>query len=244
MSRTTAIVDSGRRGELKTSNSCLKSGTKKDSEQSRIEAWIKARKSWLDKENQLKGMLRQKARIKWDIEGDENSKFFHSVIKRRNNKSNIRGLMVNGLWCEDPYLIKAEVVKHYKTLWLEEAKKGGTHKKFTRASDDGLKFSKLDRFLLNEEFVKLWGNTSVVAVALDRKLSNHCPIVLKDVDLDFGPKPFRAFDIWLEERDIRNVVEEAWKIEVMSRQPDCRFRDKLKTSNSCLKSGAKKDSEQ
>ncbi|GKF36863.1 hypothetical protein Tco_0113621 [Tanacetum coccineum] len=92
------------------------------------EAWIKARKSWLDKENQLKGMLRQKARIKWDIEGDENSKFFHSVIKRRNNKSNIRGLMVNGLWCEDPYLIKAEVVKHYKTLWLEEAKKGGTHK--------------------------------------------------------------------------------------------------------------------
>ncbi|GKB74992.1 transposon TX1 [Tanacetum coccineum] len=80
---------------------------------------------------------------------------------------------------------------------LVEIPMGG--RKFTRVSDDGLKFSKLDRFLLNEEFNCLWGNLSVVA--LDRKLSDHCPIVLKDVDLDFGPKPFRAFDIWLEESD-------------------------------------------
>ncbi|GKE72401.1 hypothetical protein Tco_1534442, partial [Tanacetum coccineum] len=92
---------------------------------------------------------------------------------------------------------------------------------------------KLDHFLLNEEFAKLWGNTSVVA--LDTKLSDHCPIVLKDVDLDFGPKPFRAFDIWLEEKDIRNVVEESWKIEVRSRRPDCRFRDKLKNVKFVLK---------
>ncbi|GJS09127.1 zinc finger, CCHC-type containing protein [Tanacetum coccineum] len=71
------------------------------------------------------------------------------------------------------------------------------------------------------------------------KLSDHCLIVLKDVDLDFGPKPFRAFDIWLEERDIRNVVEEAWKIEVRGRRPDCRFRDKLKNVKSVLKEWSK-----
>ena len=53
-----------------------------------------------------------------------------------------------------------------------------------------MKFSKLDRFLLNEDFNTLWGNLSVTA--LDRKLSDHCPIVLKDVDLDFVPKPFRV----------------------------------------------------
>ncbi|GJX22502.1 RNA-directed DNA polymerase, eukaryota, partial [Tanacetum coccineum] len=34
----------------------------------------------------------------------------------------------------------------------------------------------------------LWGNLSVVA--LDRKLSDHCPIVLKDIDLDSGPSHF------------------------------------------------------
>ncbi|GKE23935.1 RNA-directed DNA polymerase, eukaryota, partial [Tanacetum coccineum] len=48
--------------------------------------------------------------------------------------------------------------------------------KFTRVSDDGMKFSKLDRFLLNEEFNNLWGN--LLVTTLDRKLFDHCPMVL------------------------------------------------------------------
>ncbi|GKB98887.1 transposon TX1 [Tanacetum coccineum] len=118
---------------------------------------------------------------------------------------------------------------------LIEIPMGG--RKFTRVSDDGLKFSKLDQFLLNEEFCNLWGNLSVVA--LDRKLSDHCPIVLKDIDLDFGPKPFRAFDIWLEEKDIGLVVEEAWKMEIKSKRADCQFRDKLKNVKVALKMWSK-----
>nr|GEV05064.1 hypothetical protein [Tanacetum cinerariifolium] len=110
-------------------------------------------------------------------------------------------------------------------------------RKFTRISDDGLKFSQLDRFLMNEEFNCLWGNLSVVA--LDRKLSDHCPIVLKDMDLDFGPKPFRTFDIWLEESDIGIVVETAWNLEMRSNRPDCRFRDKLKNVKMALKKWSK-----
>ncbi|GJW03798.1 RNA-directed DNA polymerase, eukaryota [Tanacetum coccineum] len=107
---------------------------------------------------------------------------------------------------------------------LVEIPMGG--RRFTRVSDDGLKFSKLDRFLLNDEFNNLWGNISVVA--LDRKLSDHCPIVLKDVELDFGPKPFRVFNIWMEEPDFIQVIEEAWKKDVRSFRPDCIFRDRLK----------------
>ncbi|GJT96325.1 putative ribonuclease H protein [Tanacetum coccineum] len=80
---------------------------------------------------------------------------------------------------------------------------------------------------------------AVSVVALDRKLSDHCPIVLKDVDLDFGPRPFRVFDIWLEEKDIGHVVEEAWKVEVRSRRPDYRFRDKLKNVKAALKKWSK-----
>ncbi|GKB77670.1 transposon TX1, partial [Tanacetum coccineum] len=118
---------------------------------------------------------------------------------------------------------------------LLEIPMGG--RKFTRVSDDGINFSKLDRFLLNDEFNNLLGNLSVIA--LDRKLSDHCPIVLKDVDLDFGPKPFRVFNVWMEEPDFYRVVEEAWKKEVKSFRPDCIFRDKLKNVKVSLRTWSK-----
>ncbi|GKC78490.1 hypothetical protein Tco_1129264 [Tanacetum coccineum] len=104
-------------------------------------------------------------------------------------------------------------------------------------SDDDLKFSKLDRFLLNEEFSNMWGNLYVVA--LDRKLPDHCPIVIKDVDLNFRPRPFRVFNVWLEEPHIGQVVEGAWNKEVKSRRPYCRFRDKLKNVKEELRKWSK-----
>ncbi|GKC63795.1 putative RNA-directed DNA polymerase [Tanacetum coccineum] len=114
---------------------------------------------------------------------------------------------------------------------LVEVPMGG--RKFTRISDDGMKFSKLDRFLLNDGFNNLRDNLSVVA--LDRKLSDHCPIVLKDMDINFSPRPFRVFDIWLDEIDIGQVVEKAWRKEVSGNKPDCRFCDKLKNVKQELK---------
>ncbi|GJR76960.1 putative RNA-directed DNA polymerase [Tanacetum coccineum] len=83
----------------------------------------------------------------------------------------------------------------------------------------------------------LWGHLSVVA--LDRKLSDHCLIVLKDIDLDSGPKPFRTFDIWLEDSDIGSVVETTWNLEVRSNRLDCRFRDKLKNVKMTLRKWSK-----
>nr|GFA19889.1 transposon TX1 uncharacterized [Tanacetum cinerariifolium] len=105
-------------------------------------------------------------------------------------------------------------------------------RKFTRVSDDGTKFSKLDRFLLNDKFNELWGNLSVIA--LDRKLSDHCSIVIRDVELDFGPKPFRVFDIRMKDLDFFRVVEEAWRKEIRSARPDCKFRGRLKKVKASL----------
>ncbi|GJR75014.1 putative RNA-directed DNA polymerase [Tanacetum coccineum] len=76
-------------------------------------------------------------------------------------------------------------------------------RQFTRISNDGLKFSKLDRFLVSGGFRDLWTDLSVVA--LDRKLLDHCPILLRDKVVDFGPKPFRAFDVWFEDKDAEEV---------------------------------------
>ncbi|GJU56075.1 hypothetical protein Tco_1229789 [Tanacetum coccineum] len=47
-------------------------------------------------------------------------------------------------------------------------------------------------------------------IALDRKESDHCPIVLKDISVDFGSKPFRVFDILLEDPDVEKIIVEAW----------------------------------
>nr|GFB53045.1 reverse transcriptase domain, reverse transcriptase zinc-binding domain protein [Tanacetum cinerariifolium] len=74
-------------------------------------SWMEARKQWEDKEREYGNMLRQKSRIKWDVEDDENSKFLHSYVRRRNNKCSLRGLIVNGLWYEDPRIIKEELAR-------------------------------------------------------------------------------------------------------------------------------------
>nr|GEV30754.1 transposon TX1 [Tanacetum cinerariifolium] len=82
-----------------------------------LTSWMDARKGWIEKERDKGNMLRHKARIEWDVEGDENSKFFHLMIRRRYNRNNIRGLLVNGVWCEDRLLIKGEMFRFYKNIF-------------------------------------------------------------------------------------------------------------------------------
>ncbi|GJS10401.1 RNA-directed DNA polymerase, eukaryota [Tanacetum coccineum] len=58
--------------------------------------------------------IAQKAKIKWAIEGDENVKFFHGMLNKKRNQSNIRGIMVNGTWVDDPVQVKREFFEHFQ----------------------------------------------------------------------------------------------------------------------------------
>nr|GEW35186.1 hypothetical protein [Tanacetum cinerariifolium] len=58
--------------------------------------------------------LLQKAHIKWDVEGDENSKFFHRLINQKRRNQMINGLMVDGMWIMDPKLIKDTFLQFYE----------------------------------------------------------------------------------------------------------------------------------
>ncbi|GJX76965.1 putative RNA-directed DNA polymerase [Tanacetum coccineum] len=112
-----------------------------------LNSWLEARKSWLDKENEKTSILKQKARIKWDIEGDENSKYFHAMVKRRCSKNSIRGLLIDGVWCEDPRRIKIEIFNFYKTIFSSN---GERRPRF--ANDRVPKISVEDAGRLEEQF--------------------------------------------------------------------------------------------
>nr|GEW93517.1 RNA-directed DNA polymerase, eukaryota [Tanacetum cinerariifolium] len=58
--------------------------------------------------------LAQKAKIKWSIEDDENSSFFHGMLNKKRNQSNIRGIMVDDVWKEQPNDVKHEFLNHFQ----------------------------------------------------------------------------------------------------------------------------------
>ncbi|KAH1249526.1 hypothetical protein GmHk_05G012858 [Glycine max] len=45
---------------------------------------------------------------------------------------------------------------------------------------------------------------------LNRNIFDHCPILLKNLVVDWGPKPFRIVDWWLEEKECVALVEREW----------------------------------
>nr|GFA59540.1 RNA-directed DNA polymerase, eukaryota [Tanacetum cinerariifolium] len=59
---------------------------------------------------------------------------------------------------------------------------------FICSHPSGSKMSKLDRFLVSECIFSIF--PSITAVCLDRHLSDHRPIILCEVQADFGPIPF------------------------------------------------------
>ncbi|GJV77548.1 RNA-directed DNA polymerase, eukaryota, partial [Tanacetum coccineum] len=56
----------------------------------------------------------QKAKIKWAVEGDENSRFFHGIINKRRKQRSIRGVMKDGVWLDKPEDVKYEFLSHFR----------------------------------------------------------------------------------------------------------------------------------
>ncbi|GJX52230.1 hypothetical protein Tco_0280599 [Tanacetum coccineum] len=79
---------------------------------------------------------------------------------------------------------------------------------FTWSHKNASKMSKLDRFLLSEGLFDFFPHLS--AICLDKNLSNHRPILLRESCLDYGPTPFRFFHSWFSLDGFDAFVENTW----------------------------------
>lgn len=68
--------------------------------------------------------------------------------------------------------------------------------------------SRLDRFLLFDRWITTWGVTS--QWELKREVSDHCQLVLKMGNREWGPRPFRFNNCWLAQPGFDKVVVDCW----------------------------------
>nr|GEW93128.1 aspartic proteinase-like protein 2 [Tanacetum cinerariifolium] len=90
---------------------------------------------------------------------------------------------------------------------LEEAPLGGCS--FTWCHKSATKMSKLDHFLIFESLMSACPN--ILAITLDRYLSDHRPILMRELHYDYGSVSFRFFHYWFEMEGFNKFVEESWE---------------------------------
>nr|GEW87880.1 nucleotide-binding alpha-beta plait domain-containing protein [Tanacetum cinerariifolium] len=52
---------------------------------------------------------------------------------------------------------------------------------------------------------------SISSTSLDRYLSDHWPILMREIHYDYGPTPFKLFHYWFEIDGFDKLVEDSWK---------------------------------
>ncbi|GJX96232.1 RNA-directed DNA polymerase, eukaryota, reverse transcriptase zinc-binding domain protein [Tanacetum coccineum] len=89
---------------------------------------------------------------------------------------------------------------------LEEVPLGGCS--YTWCHKSASKMSKLDRFLISESLMNSCPNIS--AITLERFLSDHHPILMRESHYDYGPVPFRFFHYWFKIKGFDKFDEDSW----------------------------------
>ncbi|GJY45892.1 RNA-directed DNA polymerase, eukaryota [Tanacetum coccineum] len=79
---------------------------------------------------------------------------------------------------------------------------------FTWAIKSAKKMSKLDRFLISEGLLLKFPSLS--AICLDRHLSDHRPIIMREVVTDYGPSPFRVYQSWFHKKGFDKLIKDSW----------------------------------
>ena len=106
-------------------------------------------------------------------------------------------------------------------------------KPFTWFKSNGSAKSRLDRVLVSEEWMESWPMCKQYVQR--REVSDHCALVVKAVEKDWGPKPFRSIDAWFMEKGFREMVKNYWSSYSVQGSAFIKFKEKLKALKGDLK---------
>ncbi|KAJ0910951.1 putative RNA-directed DNA polymerase [Helianthus annuus] len=95
------------------------------------------------------------------------------------------------------------------------------------------KLSKIDRILVCQSFFDRWPLACLRA--LPKEMSDHTPLLLTLVDSNFGYKPFRWFNSWLEREGCQEVVTNALREGTFEGCPDVVIMNKLKAVRDAIR---------
>ncbi|WJX12703.1 hypothetical protein P8452_03171 [Trifolium repens] len=106
-------------------------------------------------------------------------------------------------------------------------------RRFTWNHANGVAMSRIDRCWVSAEWLEEWGDCSVWVCPRD--VSDHCPLVIKYANKDWGSKPFRFNNYWLDHKNFMKVVEECWHSLAFSGWMAFILKEKLKALKFKLK---------
>ncbi|GJT13323.1 hypothetical protein Tco_0860365 [Tanacetum coccineum] len=85
---------------------------------------ILKKEEWMMDLNHLEQLhrddLKQKGRVRGAVEGDENTRFFHSTLNNKFSMFTMKGIHINGVWVESPDDIKVAALDHFSSRFKED----------------------------------------------------------------------------------------------------------------------------
>ncbi|XP_028126752.1 uncharacterized protein LOC114323369 [Camellia sinensis] len=89
---------------------------------------------------------------------------------------------------------------------------------------EGDRWSRIDRFLLDSLWMEIF---SFNQWGLPRTISDHSPILLKEDDRDWGPKPFKFINAWTSYPTFLTEIKHIWEVAQVSGWAGYRLMRKL-----------------
>ncbi|XP_020236162.1 uncharacterized protein LOC109815778 [Cajanus cajan] len=100
-----------------------------------------------------------------------------------------------------------EMFNHFiAQMELEDVPLAG--RKYTWYKPNGRVKSRIDRVLVLLGWLERWPR--VAQLVLNRGISDQCTILMRNREIDWGPKPWRFFNFWLNDSECRELVSRTW----------------------------------